>query len=317
MLSGLLARTDRKQIKARWSPRTIAGAESPRVHSPGSASSAPASPATPRPPAMPAQQAQQPGDSSPDPSLPSTPKAAPATASAILQSGAQLGDADSRQALSRRAYSQPLHDKAPAALDSSDAEPLADEPRIQAAMQRPSSAQDHGSRLQSMPHLAELGAGQKGRPRSLTFPLQHQRHLEPSRLSPQTPLTSAPGSHVKVSLHLRHKHPAPELQLSALTVVHILEVGLIPDMLPYCCLCRAACLPWLRNVTAQTAVAAAASTSAAPCAATLSAASVTKRYASCNGYYVFNAASHSCPEESLTAHNLPMSFLLLGSVKRL
>ena len=109
--------------------------------------------------------------------------------------------ADSRQALSRRAYSQPLHAKAVAALGSSEAELLADEPRSQAAVQRPSSAQDQGSRLQSMPHLAEPGTGQKGRPRSLTFPLQHQRHLEPSRLSPQTPLTSAPGSHVKVGLY--------------------------------------------------------------------------------------------------------------------
>ena len=150
---------------------------------------------------MPAQQAQQPGDSSPDPSLPSTPKATPAADAAILHSDAQLAAEDSRQALSRRAYSQPLHAKAPAELDSSDAEPLADEPRSQAAVQRPSSAQDQGSRLQGMAHLAEPGAGQKGRPRSLTFPLQHQRHLEPSRLSPQTPLTSAPGSHVKVSLH--------------------------------------------------------------------------------------------------------------------
>ena len=189
---------DRRQIKARWSPSTIAEAESPRLRSPGSASSAPASPATPRPPAMAAHQAQQPGDSSPDPSLPATPKARPATDSAALQSSAQLPTADSQQALSRRAHSQPLKAKASAALDSSDAEQAADEPRTQTVVLRPKSAQERGSRLQSMPHLAEPGTAQKGRPRSLTFPLPHQRHLEPSRLSPQTPLTSAPGSHAKV-----------------------------------------------------------------------------------------------------------------------
>lgn len=45
----------------------------------------------------------------------------------------------------------------------------------------------------------EPQTGTKSRPRSLSFPLPHQRHLEPSRLSPQTPLSSAPGSHAKVS----------------------------------------------------------------------------------------------------------------------
>lgn len=195
----LTACADRRQLKARWSPRTIAEADSPRVCSPGSASSAPASPATPRPPAMAAQQARQPGDVSPDPSAPSTPNLAPPTDSAALQYSAQLPSADSPQALSRRAHSQPLHENAPAALDSSKAEQAPDEPRSQTALLRPRSAQDQGSRLQSMPHVTESKTGQKGRPRSLTFPLPHQRHLEPSRLSPQTPLTSAPGSHVKVS----------------------------------------------------------------------------------------------------------------------
>ena len=47
--------------------------------------------------------------------------------------------------------------------------------------------------------MTELQTAQKNRPRALTFLLPHQRHLEPSRLSPQTPLSSAPGSAVKVS----------------------------------------------------------------------------------------------------------------------
>ena len=187
-------------MKARWSPSTIAEADPPQVHSPGSASSAPASPATPRPPAMAALQAQQPSDSSPDPSLPSTPKAAAAGLSAALHDSAQLAAADDQQALTRRAHSQPLHAEASAALDSSGAENPTDEPRSQALKPRPGSARDQGSRLLHMTHLAEPQTGQKGRPRSLTFPLPHQRHLEPSRLAPQTPLSSAPGSHVKVSL---------------------------------------------------------------------------------------------------------------------
>ena len=194
----LSRRADRRQIKARWSPSTTAEAESPRVHSPGSAASAPASPATPRPPAMAAQQAQQPGDSSPDPSLPCTPKAAAAMGSE--ENSAQPATADSQQAMSRRAHSQPLNAKAPAAPDSIGGEQALDEPRSQTSLLRPKSAQDQGSRLQSTPHLSEPGTAQKGRPRSLTFPLPHQRHLEPSRLSPQTPLTSAPGSQAKVSL---------------------------------------------------------------------------------------------------------------------
>ena len=58
--------------------------------------------------------------------------------------------------------------------------------------------------MEGAPQVTELQTAQKNRPRALTFPLPHQRHLEPSRLSPQTPLCSAPGSAVKVSdcMHL-------------------------------------------------------------------------------------------------------------------
>jgi len=181
----------------RWSPTTVAEAESSQLASPGSASSAPASPATPCPPAMAALQSQQPGDSSPDPSLPSTPKANPAANSASLQYSTHQHVTDSLQASSnRRAHSQPLHDRSPGALCSNEAEGIPDEPRTQASVHRPASAQDQ----RSVPLLPEPQTAQKGRPRSLTFPLPHQRHLEPSRLSPQTPLSSAPGSHVKVSI---------------------------------------------------------------------------------------------------------------------